>query len=171
MIDIYDGVLETHVAELIHLQMKEVYWQYDYHSQNGQVNKHWHVLGGHDDDEVIKNGYEWLLPIWNTSIKKYNFEDKYKVNRYKRLYMNAHTHGIEPHLHKDEGDFTMIYYPRLDWRMSWQGGTLVDGELIPYVGNRLIVFPAKNPHQAQAVCRECYELRSVVVFKTSIMGQ
>jgi len=31
-----------------------------------------------------------------------------------RVYVNAHTHGIEPHLHLDYSNFTMIYYPRLD---------------------------------------------------------
>ena len=35
--------------------------------------------------------------------------------------MNAHTFGIEPHKHKDDGDFTMLYYPRMDWKleMGW----------------------------------------------------
>ena len=84
--------------------------------------------------------------------------------------MNAHTHGVEPHEHTDDGDFTMIYYPRLDWKKDWGGGTLVDGELVPYVGNRLIVFNAKSPHQAMPVSRQCYELRSVVVFKTYVEG-
>ena len=169
MIDVYDDVLEPHIAELIHMQMSDVSWKYNYKSQPTAPNNHWHVLGGHDHDEVTRNGFDWLLPIWNTSVKKYNFEDKYKINKYERLYMNAHTHGIEPHVHKDDGDFTMIYYPRLDWKREWQGGTIVDGKLIPYVGNRLVAFSAELPHQAQIVSRECYELRSVVVFKTSIM--
>ena len=64
----------------------------------------------------------------------------------------------------------MIYYPRLDWERDWGGGTLVDGELVPYVGNRLIVFNAKIPRQAMPVSRQCYELRTVIVFKTYISG-
>ena len=44
------------------------------------------------------------------------------------MYVNAHTHGIEPHLHHDDGDFTMIYYPRLDWKPEWMGGTAIWNE-------------------------------------------
>jgi hypothetical protein len=81
----------------------------------------------------------------------------------------------------------MIYYPNLDWKIEWDGGTIIYGEeedhdkdrdqlhgLLPtkienvaeYKGNRLIVFDAWRWHSAQAVRRECYELRAVIVFKT-----
>ena len=69
----------------------------------------------------------------------------------------------------DDGDFTMIYYPRLDWkRDAWGGGTLIDGQLVPYKGNRLVVFDAYLEHKAMPVSRECYELRNVVVFKCNV---
>ena len=84
------------------------------------------------------------------------------------MYMNAHTHGIEPHLHVDDGDFTMIYYPRLDWKLEYGGGTLVDGKLLHNFGNRLIVFDAYLPHMAMPVSRQCYELRTCVVLKCNI---
>ena len=35
-----------------------------------------------------------------------------------------------------------------------------------YKGNRLVVFDAWRWHSAQAVRRECYELRAIIVFKT-----
>ena len=41
---------------------------------------------------------------------------------------------------------------------------------VNYRGNRLIVFDAYLPHQAQPVSRECYELRTCVVFKCNISG-
>jgi hypothetical protein len=167
---IYDNVLEDHVAELIHLQMKEVYWKYDYNSKKGEINKHWHVLCGENENEVIQNGFSFVLPLWETAFHKYDFKSTYDVLEYKRVYLNAHTHGIEPHQHTDDGDFTMIYYPRLDWEKDLGGGTRVDEDLVPYVGNRLIVFNAKIPHQAMPVSRQCYELRSVIVFKTYIDG-
>jgi Rps23 Pro-64 3,4-dihydroxylase Tpa1-like proline 4-hydroxylase len=167
---IYDNVLEDHVAELIHLQMKEVYWKYDYHSEKKGINKHWHVLCGENENEVIQNGFSFVLPLWETAFHKYDFKSTYDVLEYKRVYLNAHTHGIEPHEHTDDGDFTMIYYPRLDWEKDWGGGTRVDEDLVPYVGNRLIVFNATVPHQAMPVSRQCYELRSVIVFKTYIDG-
>ena len=108
------------------------------------------------------------MPIWNTAFEKYDFKKKYNVITFKRLYLNAHTHGIEPHMHIDDGDFTMMYYPRLDWKMESGGGTVIDGQLVQNIGNRLIVFPAYAPHQAQPVSRQCYELRTVVVIKTWI---
>jgi Rps23 Pro-64 3,4-dihydroxylase Tpa1-like proline 4-hydroxylase len=42
-----------------------------------------------------------------------------------RAYLNAHTYGIEPHIHRDDGDVTLIYYPRLDWKIDWGGGTAI----------------------------------------------
>ena len=165
MIEIFDDILESHITELINMEMKNVAWHYDYKSKVGSINSHWHTLVGHDNNEVIENNFEWVLPIWDTAFNKYNFKERYNIETYKRIYMNAHTHGIEPHLHIDDGDFTMIYYPRLDWKPEWQGGTMVDGRYIPYVGNNLIVFDAHLPHQAMPVSRECYELRSVIVFK------
>jgi hypothetical protein len=47
---------------------------------------------------------------------------------------------------------------------------LIDGQLVPYVGNSLVIFDAYLPHMAMPVTRECYELRSVIVFKILIEG-
>ena len=55
MIDVYDNVLEDHVAELIDMEMKKLSWKYDYNSQIGQPNKHWHILAGHDETEIKEN--------------------------------------------------------------------------------------------------------------------
>ena len=37
-----------------------------------------------------------------------------------------------------------------------------------YRPNRLVAFSANKPHNAQAIARECDQLRSVIVFKSSI---
>ena len=161
----YENVLEDHVAEYIHMEMKNLSWKYDYKSNINEVNNHWHIIAGHNPKECVDSGFEWLLPLWDAAKIKYKFEDKYGVQDFVRLYMNAHTHGIEPHLHIDDGAFTMIYYPRIDWKPEWGGGTLVDGQLVPYVGNSLVVFDAHLPHMAMSVSRQCYELRTCVVFK------
>ena len=171
MIKTYDNALEPHVAELIDMQLRDVSWKYNYDSVKNGVNKHWHVFCGHNLDDCYDNGYDYLIAIWNF-IKKHNPQLEME-----RAYLNAHTHGIEPHRHVDDGDFTIIYYPRLDWQMSWGGGTLIEGDynnghledkFIDYKGNRLIIFTAGNLHQAQPVSRECYELRTCVVFKTNL---
>jgi hypothetical protein len=171
MIKTYDNALEPHVAELIDMQLRDVSWKYNYDSVKNGVNKHWHVFCGHNLDDCYDNGYDYLIAIWNF-IKKHNPQLEME-----RAYLNAHTHGIEPHRHIDDGDYTIIYYPRLDWQMSWGGGTLIEGDynnghledkFIDYKGNRLIIFTAGNLHQAQPVSRECYELRTCVVFKTNL---
>ena len=170
VIDIYDNLLEPHVAEMIDMEMKEITWKYDYNSHKDGINKHWHTLCGHEE---LFEEYNFLSPIWETAKRKYDFENKYKVSRFLRVYVNAHTHGIEPHLHHDDGDFTMIYYPRLDWKPDWMGGTAIWNEqkneiekYVNYIGNRLFVFDAHLPHQAMTVSRQCYQLRTCVVFKT-----
>ena len=171
MIKTYDNALEPHVAELIDMQLRDVSWKYNYDSVKNGKNKHWHIFCGHNLDDCYDNGYDYLIAIWNF-IKKHNPQLEME-----RAYLNAHTHGIEPHRHVDDGDFTIIYYPRLDWQMSWGGGTLIEGDynnghledkFIDYKGNRLIIFTAGNLHQAQPVSRECYELRTCVVFKTNL---
>ena len=168
MIDIYDGVLEEHNAILVDDAVKKISWKYDYSSEPSKPNKHWHVLCGHDESECTDNGYDWADYIFVCAKVHWN---KLGELEYERIYCNAHTHGIEPHLHVDDGQFTMIYYPRLDWKQEWGGGTMVDGELVHYVGNRLVIFDAHLPHQAMPVSRECYELRTNVVFKCNVVAQ
>lgn len=168
MIDIYDGVLEEHNAILVDDAVKKISWKYDYSSEPSKPNKHWHVLCGHDESECTDNGYDWADYIFVCAKVHWN---KLGELEYERIYCNAHTHGIEPHLHVDDGQFTMIYYPRLDWKQEWGGGTMVDGELVHYVGNRLVIFDAHLPHQAMPVSRECYELRTNVVFKCNVVDQ
>ena len=168
MIDIYDGVLEEHNAILVDDAVKKISWKYDYSSEPSKPNKHWHVLCGHDESECTDNGYDWADYIFVCAKVHWN---KLGELEYERIYCNAHTHGIEPHLHVDDGQFTMIYYPRLDWKQEWGGGTMVDGELVHYVGNRLVVFTASLPHMAMPVSRECYELRTNVVFKCNVVDQ
>ena len=165
MIEVKDSLVEEHIAQLIDMQMKEISWKYDYDSVADGKNKHWHVLAGHNIDECNQNGFEFVEPIWNS------IQRNYEVNM-ERVYFNAHTHGIEPHIHQDDGDLTMIYYPRLDWQNDWGGGTLVQESnqhptYLNYVGNRCIIFTASLLHQAQPVSRECYQLRTCVVFKTT----
>ena len=168
MIDIYDGVLEEHNAILVDDAVKKISWKYDYSSEPSKPNKHWHVLCGHDESECTDNGYDWADYIFVCAKVHWN---KLGELEYERIYCNAHTDGIEPHLHLDDGQFTMIYYPRLDWKQEWGGGTMVDGELVHYVGNRLVIFDAHLPHQAMPVSRECYELRTNVVFKCNVIDQ
>ena len=184
MIDVYDDVLEEHNAILIDDEVKKLSWKYDYPSEPSKPNKHWHILCGHNKEECDAASYNWAHSLFDMFVNKFDFKSKYDVVDYERIYCNAHTHGVEPHIHSDEGDFTMIYYPRMDWKTEWGGGTVIFEDIrskspltiseianieidrhVNYKGNRLIAFNAQLPHQAQPVSRECYELRTCVVFK------
>lgn len=78
-----------------------------------------------------------------------------------RVYANVHNYGKHNggRWHTDEGDngngwcnVTMLLYLQ-EWDSKWLGGTMFkDGnevDTIPYVRNRMVVFPANIPHKAQ----------------------
>jgi len=151
-------------------------WKYYHNSVGDKEQFHLHRNPGNTDEEIEKNNFGWIFPMWENLMHYGKLQEKYDINTYRRIYFNGHVYGMEPLRHKDDGDFTMIYYPRLDWKKEWGGGTAVwkDGndisKLADYKGNRLIVFPARNYHQAQPVSRECHQLRPVIVFKTFLIG-
>ena len=83
----------------------------------------------------------------------------------KKCYLLGHTHGLEQQSHYDASDFTMIYYPKLDWKPEWGGGTLVGDTLVQYKPNRLMMFSCDQLHQGQPISKQCFELRPIVVFQ------
>jgi len=173
-IHVYDNVMSDHDSQMISDIMSdtEFRWQYYHKSDPDQLVYHWHRLAGRTKKEITDNGFEWLLPMWDHFMYKYKFKDIYGIDTFRRIYFNAHTFGIEPRPHTDDGDFTMIYYPLMDWRKDWGGGTIIWNEddtkiekHVAYTGNRLMVFPAKRLHQAQPIHIDCFRLRSCIVFK------
>ena len=178
MVDIYDDILNEKDAKFIHNEMSSIHmlWKYYHNSVGDKEQFHLNRNLGNTDEEIEKNGFGWIFPMWENLMHYGKLQEKYDINTYRRIYFNGHVYGMEPLRHKDDGDFTMIYYPRLDWKKEWGGGTAVwkdeDGaaKLADYKGNRLIVFPARNYHQAQPVSRECQQLRPVIVFKTFLIG-
>ena len=173
-IEIFDDVFAEHDAQIIHdmITNDNFLWHYYHKSEKGTAVYHWHRLAGHNENELIENDFEWVMPIWNHILFKYELDTKYGINTFRRIYFNAHTYGIEPLPHRDDGDFTMIYYPDMKWRKDWGGGTVIWNEEtteiekhIAYTGNRLMVFPARRLHQAQPINLDCYRLRTCMVFK------
>ena len=172
-IEVYDNLLEKDIADKISGEMSTLKWEFEHYSTSNifKPNIHWHIPCGDSLDNIKNVGYDDIIfPIWEAAI------EKVKNVSIGRCYMNAHTHGIEPHIHRDDGDITMIYYPIMKWRTEWGVGTSVydnDDEnkipkYVPYVGNRLLTFSASLPHQAMPVARICYKLRSVIVFKCDV---
>ena len=180
IIDVWDHVLDKESANNLSEMMKVIWWQHGHLSRGDIFNPFFHLDCGQTVQDVERSPYkDYILPLWNTIIEK-GIAEKYNIKRFRRVYMNAHTHGLEPNIHEDDGDFTMIYYPRMDWQIEWGGGTAVYTEstaigstdpssdvdrYVAYRGNRLLVFDAYLPHQAMPVARECHHLRSIIVFK------
>ena len=44
MINIYDNVVEDHIAQLIDAEMRNVRWKFDYPSNTRHPSRHWHIL-------------------------------------------------------------------------------------------------------------------------------
>jgi len=180
-VDVYDDVMTPHDAQMVSdiMSDKEFLWHYYHKSDNSQEIYHWHRLAGKTDKQITDNGFEWLIPMWNHFMHKIDFGRKYGIDNFRRIYFNAHTYGIEPRPHTDDGNYTMIYYPLMEWRKDWGGGTVVWTEHdqdkkenpkkiekhVSYTGNRLIVFPANRLHQAMPISKSCFKLRSCIVFK------
>lgn len=70
MIMLHDGVVEDHVAELIASEIRKVHWRYEYHSRgkgkDAHPSTHWHRLCGKSGQQIITNGFEWVMPIWTS---------------------------------------------------------------------------------------------------------
>lgn len=80
--------------------------------------------------------------------------------------------------HTAPGHFTTIYYAHQEWRPNWAGETVFFNEagdeivkaVYPKPG-RLAHFPGRIQHAARSPSRECPALRSVVVFKSRLIGE
>ena len=76
------------------------------------------LLWIHDEGELENFGYD-ISVIWNQIKNKF---PEYKLERS----FKSHTHGIEPHIHRDDGDVTFIYYPRMDGSPKWDEPSVFD---------------------------------------------
>ena len=194
MIDVYDNILEKHDAVTIDYEIKKLKWSYDYQYTTKKLNKQWYVMCGKNDEDCRQSNYPWAPEIFNIIINKPDIKNKYNIERYFSLYCIAYTYGTEQQIHTDDGDLTMLYYPTLDWKLDWGGGTAIYNEItndyinhgkymqldkdnnadidkyVAYKGNRLVIFDAFLPHQGQPISKQCHELRTVVVFKCMVEG-
>ena len=85
MIDVYDDVLEEHNAILIDDAVKKLAWRYDYYSDPNKPNKHWHVFCGNDIESCTNSGYEWAHSLYVAFTKKFDFIQKYNIEKYERI--------------------------------------------------------------------------------------
>lgn len=185
-IHIMDNVAGEHYQKLIEKEVRNVKLHSGWKARGIELNNwHWHhsifqdtrLLPAPTEEHMIelKNLYPYTIGVlWPAIQKRILDQVDYKCD-FVRAYINAHTYGVDGLIHTDDGDYTAIYYPFSNWNPEWEGGTCFYNKekndaihYSSYVTDRLIVFPATIPHRAMPVTRECYGLRSVVVFKCVI---
>lgn len=182
MIEIVDNFLPENLAvqfsrNFFNTYNWKPYWNTGV-SKTESRSWNWHTSVGNDLPDMGQltqdNSPEDMKLLWNaTEIKLFELSGvEHVMNRW---YSNSHTYGQEGPIHRDDGSFTCLYYPCENWQIDWEGGTAFYNEditdVIQYAGykfNRMVIFSAKIPHRAMPITRDCYRLRTSIVFKTSM---
>lgn len=187
MIKSFDNVLDEDVSLSLEKDITSLKWKSGWESgatARGRKDWHWHYGFFQDSrncptptPEHLKelySRYPRVMHLWGQIQARLMAVTGYKCD-FVRAYSNAHTHGIDGLIHRDDGDYTAIYYPCSNWDVEWEGGTCFYNEekndVIAYSAyrhNRLVIFNADIPHRAMPITRDCYRLRAVIVFKCMI---
>ena len=156
-ISVYDDFFPIDIQkEIFHKLMTSHAWSY---TGGGEISRFWHVDGLENDDYFSSFLYDKICQNLNK-----------KFSAFSRIYANGQTscqYGV-PHI--DDGDMTFLYYPNLEWQLTWQGGLffIKNNEIyktITYKPNRAVLFPAKIKHYADAPSRLYNELRISLAYK------
>ena len=156
-ISVYDDFFPIDIQkEIFHKLMTSHAWSY---TGGGEISRFWHVDGLENDDYFSSFLYDKICQNLNK-----------KFSTFSRIYANGQTscqYGV-PHI--DDGDMTFLYYPNLEWQLTWQGGLffIKNNEIyktITYKPNRAVLFPAKIKHYADAPSRLYNELRISLAYK------
>ena len=166
---VYDKVLPEKMANEVWSTCKKMHWGFGWKSNQSledAAQRYWHV----DLADSVDAAVPLLKEMWDHLIKG-PLKEHY-IEIFYRSYANAHTYGCAGEVHRDDGDWTLIYYPDLTWDKEDLGGTQIWSDdkseitdTVVYKGNRLLAFPGNLPHNMQEVHRDCKKLRYVIVFK------
>jgi len=159
MIEIFDDVLDKENASYIHNCVDRLSWKFEYQQTTHLLNKHW--CNDFPRDSMIPT-ILWHEQLFKDIVDRLELRG---IDSIKAQFCLGHTFGLEQQAHYDACDFTMIYYPKLDWQPEWGGGTLVGDTLVSYKGNRLLIFSCDQMHQGQPISKQCFDLRPIVVYQ------
>ena len=130
-ISVYDDFFPIDIQkEIFHKLMTSHAWSY---TGGGEISRFWHVDGLENDDYFSSFLYDKICQNLNK-----------KFSAFSRIYANGQTscqYGV-PHI--DDGDMTFLYYPNLEWQLTWQGGLF-------FIKNKnhpgeFTIFPSYVPH-------------------------
>jgi Rps23 Pro-64 3,4-dihydroxylase Tpa1-like proline 4-hydroxylase len=80
--------------------------------------------------------------------------------------------GDESPIHADLSDITVLYYPNLNWKIDWDGGTIFYKNdksdsigLLSYIPKRLVFYSGKILHKPATISKYADQQRIVIVIK------
>lgn len=132
---------------------------------------------------VSTQEYKSYKKIWNTDLRDDKYLSVICFNRIKEhieetvtigdLYANGQTYGMSGSIHKDNSDYTLLIYSNLHWNLDWGGRTVFiskDGEQKSFspIPGLAILSKGNIDHYSDEISRECYELRTTIVYKLNI---
>ena len=158
-IKVYDDFFEESTREQIFKYLQRPKWS----MTGGNVgNRFWHM-------DNLENEEYFSVYLYNKIFQKIG--DKIKGHSINRIYANGQTAGQCGVPHPDDGDYTLLYYPNPEWDIEWQGHLIFldtdwnPDKVVAYKPNRMVCFPAKTVHYANAPSRFFNGLRTSLAYK------
>ena len=174
-IRVYDDVISRPMFDEIALAIRMRGWSYGWKSNTELPFGHWNIsFGGRkraNRSPCIDELSDPLRAIW-TAVQPVVMPETPTLIR---CYANAHTFGIEGHVHVDSAvktDQTAVTYLVENWTRDWAGELLFFNEdevmfAVTPKFLRTVVFPSHLPHAARAISRLCPFTRECFVFKAA----
>lgn len=132
---IIDDFLSQEDWDYCYNYFKGDYWKFP-NLDNIQGNQGWRIFV----PEVERN----------IGLKLFNQLTTYNIGPYslKRVGINGATMYNDSHLHRDgkPGDLSVVWFASKEWEDDWQGGLEINGEVIRYVPNRVVLFDSYLEH-------------------------
>ena len=154
MIEVYDDFFSQEIQHQIYTFLMDT-GGWKLHG-GCPTSRFWHF----DDLEQIDYFNDFLYKEITSKLNK-------KFSKFNRIYANGQTAGQCGTSHTDDGDFTFLYYPCLEWKLEWEGHLVfpTDDRIIKYKPNRAVLFSGNKLHYANAPNR-CYnDLRISLAYK------
>jgi hypothetical protein len=182
---VFDDVLTSKEHEILYQSLTGLEWTNRWSSALGRLDHAWHWnfafyqaiqnMPAITMEQLadLNNRHPYIISLWAKASQL--FKEHLGTYNILRLYANCNPYGTNAYVHYDDGDYTAVYYPALDWNPEWEGGTCFyerdeNGvwdaiRYISYKPNRLIIFPAHIPHRGMPVDRMCTAPRYVIAMK------
>ena len=151
--------------------------------QYRDIGKHWNAVFHQSQQlmpamnesqyKVMRDNHPTVAALWDQL--KLTLDRHIGLFDALRIYMNVNPYGTNGYIHQDDGDYSAVYYPNVEWDSQWEGGTCLYKEndageydairYVSYRPNRIVMFPATTWHRAMPVDKTCNVVRHIIAFK------